>query len=110
MTTRERNKIRQEDLINLIMQLPDDFKNNVTVDVDLKFIEVTVAINYIRTQITSNSSDILNLKNEIITLSKENALVNLELSNIKKELVNLEVKSNKQEEHCIRSISPCEQP
>ena len=99
MATRERNKIHQEDLINLIMQLPDDFKNNVMADIDLKFIELTAAINYIRTQTTSNTSEVLKLKNENITLSKENELVNLKLSNLKKELVNLKVKSNKQEEH-----------
>ena len=77
MTTRERNKIHQDDLINLIMQ--KILRIMLPADIDLKFIELTAAINYIRTQITSNTSEILNLKNENITLSKVSELVNLVL-------------------------------
>ena len=45
MSSRERNKIWQKNLINLIIQLPEDFTKDVSADMDSKFMALTAAIN-----------------------------------------------------------------
>ena len=59
MSSRERNKIRLEDLINLIIQLPGDFRKDVSPNTDAKIEELTSAINFVRAQATSNTVNIL---------------------------------------------------
>ena len=61
ISSRERNKIRQEELINLIIQLPRDFAVEESADIGSKFAELTSAINFVRAQVTSNTSELLNL-------------------------------------------------
>ena len=69
MSARERNKIHQEDLINLIIKLPDDFGNEVSSDLDSKM-DMMAAISLVRAQATSNSAEILILKTENATLRR----------------------------------------
>ena len=59
--------IRQEDLINLIIQLPGDFRKDISPNTDAKIEELTAAINFVRAQATSNIAELMNIKTENVT-------------------------------------------
>ena len=67
MSSRERNKIRQEELINLIIQLPEDFGKEVSADIGVKMDDLMAAVSLIRAQVTSNTAEIIILKTENVT-------------------------------------------
>ena len=92
-------KFDLEDLINLIIQLPGDFRTDVSPNTDAKIEELTSAINFVRAQTTSNTAELINLKTEIVTLHKDNEMVIASSSNMKEEIFRLEDKLNTQEIH-----------
>ena len=76
MSERDRKKVHQEDLINLIIQLPDN-----DVNYDSKILELTAAINGVRSQANSNAANILLLKstNDDLHILNESAKVEMGL-------------------------------
>ena len=99
MSSRERNKIRQEEFINLIIQLPEDFGKEVSADIDVKMDDLMAAISLIRAQVTSNTAEILILKTENVTLRKEKETILAGAAIAKDELVRLEARVSSQEKH-----------
>ena len=104
MSARERNKIRQEDLINLIIKLPDDFGNEASSDLDSKMDNMMAAISLVRAQATSNSAEILILKTENATLRREKESNLADVSIVKEEIVRLKAEVSSQQKH-ISNIS-----
>ena len=92
MSSRERNKI------NLIIQLPGDFRKDVSRDTDSKIEELTSAINLVRAQ-ASNTAELMNFKTENVTLRKDNEMILASSSNMKEGIFRLEDKLNSQEIH-----------
>ena len=99
MSARERNKIRQEDLINLIIKLPDDFGNEASSDLDSKMDNMMAAISLVRAQATSNSAEILILKTENATLRREKESNLADVSIVKEEIVRLKAEVSSQQKH-----------
>ena len=97
MSAHERNKICQEDLINLKIKLPDDFGNEVSSDLDSKMDNMMAAISLVRAQATSNSVEILILKTENATLRREKESNLADVSIVKEEIVRLKAEVSSQQ-------------
>ena len=88
-----------QELINLIIQLPEDFGKEVSADIDVKMDDLMAAISLIKAQVTSNIAEILILKTENVTLRKEKETILAGAAIAKDELVRLEARVSSQEKH-----------
>ena len=93
MTERERKKVSKEELINLIILLPDEVSDVA------KYVELTAAINYIRTRANTNAAEILLLKSSNDEILKENETLKTDILTTNESIKGVKDKINGHESH-----------
>lgn len=99
MSDRERNKIRKEELINLIIQLPGDFNQNCSSAIEDKFSDLTASIDFIKSQTMNNATEIALQKNQNKELQLENESLKEEISALKSDITSCKDKLSDHQSH-----------
>ena len=99
MEVRDRKKIRCEELINIILQLPGDFVDSYPTKFEEKLNELSASIDFVKLQAVSNTTELLSLKSMNSNLETENNTLKNEIMKINIDMKVLSKDSQDHEEH-----------
>jgi hypothetical protein len=100
MNERDRKKLRAEDLIKIILLVPDNFLvPSIQSNIEKKIIELNAAVDFVKTHAISNTSEIAQLKIDNIDLRIVNESLKHENISLVERLDNIDTFLNDHEEH-----------
>ena len=100
MNDRDRKKLRAEDIIRVILQVPDNFiASNNQVNFDNKLLELSAAIDFVKSQAINNTAEIAQIKLENTELRNVNASLNNDNNSLAEQVNNIDSLVKRHDKH-----------